>query len=107
MENNIGIVDNTEEKEKQQEAARLRWLEYSMCLKEVMRTKAGRHFVWEFLDGLGSYRSAFNPDPYLHAHAAGFKDAGLKLMEELLTACPDEHQIMFSEHKYKEESNVS
>jgi hypothetical protein len=105
MEDNVGIAEDTEEQEKQRKAAKLRWTEYSMCLKEVMRTKAGRHVIWEHLDGLGSYRNAFNPDPYIHAHESGFKAAGLKLMEEILTACPDEHQIMFAEHKYKEESN--
>lgn len=75
----------------------------SICLKEVMSTVNGRHFVWEILSDCGIYLDGFSPDPYIHARASGARRIGLRLMQRALAECPGGHEQMFSEHKYKEE----
>jgi hypothetical protein len=77
----------------------------SICLKEVMSTVHGRHFMWEILSDCGIYLDNFSPDPYVHARASGSRRIGLRLLQRVLAECPGAHEQMFAEHKYKEESD--
>lgn len=74
----------------------------ALCLREVMSTVHGRHFMWEVLADCGIYLDGFSPDPYVHARASGSRRIGLKLLQRILVECPGSHETMFSEHKYKE-----
>ncbi len=103
MEDNRGIEGENGSIEKQIEQDRADELESNMSTKAVMATKTGRHFVWEQLNAFGVYRDGFTADPYVHAHNAGVKSAGLKILHNIISVCPDEYERMFSEHKYKEE----
>ncbi len=103
MEDNRGIEEENGSIGKQRSQIEADELESSISTKAVMATKTGRHFVWEQLNNFGVYRDGFNEDPYVHAHNAGVKSAGLKILHNVISVCPDEYERMFAEHKYKEE----
>lgn len=95
-------VDDEQQK-KGQEIANVQEAAYSaLCLRGVMSTIDGRHFMWEVLAQCGIYQDSFNADPHVHAHRAGMTSVGLILMKRILEECPGEHERMYTEHKYKE-----
>ena len=103
MEDNEGITEENEQIKRQEKKAKEDDLDSKVCVTDVMSRKSGRDFVWELLTDCGVYQDGFNPDPYVHARNAGLKSMGLQLLHKILSACPDKHELMFSEHKYKEE----
>ncbi len=102
MEDNVGIGEEDEDLRSQQKKAEDDALYSKVCTTDVMSRKSGRDFVWEILNDCGVYQDGFHADPYVHARNAGLKSAGLQLLQKILLACPDKHELMFSEHKYKE-----
>lgn len=102
MDNNIGLPEQDPNILIQEEKNRAAQIESDICTKAVMSTKNGRHFVWEQLSDFGVYRDAFDPDPYIHAHAAGLKSAGLRILSNILATCSDSYDLMVSEHQHKE-----
>ncbi len=103
MQDNRGIEEENGKIGRQKDQIEAEELESKMSTKAVMSTKTGRHFVWNQLNYFGVYRDGFNADPYIHAHNAGVKSAGLKILHNILMICPDEYERMFAEHKYEEE----
>lgn len=102
MEDNEGIPEQDEEVKEQEKKAKEDALYSKVCVTDVMSIKTGRDFVWELLTDCGVYQDGFNADPYVHARNAGRKSAGLQILHKILSACPDKHELMFAEHKYKE-----
>ena len=45
-------------------------------LAKIVTDKDCLHVLTQFLEQAGPMRDSFNPDPYIHAHAAGWKSAG-------------------------------
>lgn len=91
-------IKKSEEEQKQLDAFS------RICLETVMSTSNGRHFIWEILSDCGIYVDGFSPDPYIHARSSGARRIGLKLLQRILGECPGAHELMFAEHKYKEEN---
>ncbi|MAE81425.1 MAG: hypothetical protein CMB80_01725 [Flammeovirgaceae bacterium] len=105
MEDNRGIEDQNKDIEKEEAYRKAEAIKEKASVGEVMNTKGGRHLVWVLLSECGVYRDAFDADPYIHARNAGDKAAGLRLLHKILSVCPKDHELMFSEHKYQEEKD--
>lgn len=63
----------------------------------LMRSKTGRRIIWRALGDAGVFRTSFSPDPMLTAFNEGRRDAGLKLLAQINTLCPDLYTTMMKE----------
>lgn len=76
----------------------------SICIKDVMRNKTGRHFVLWLLESCCLLnKDVFDKDPYINAKNSGHKAVGTFLVNRFLEDCPDSYYEMILEHKYKGE----
>ena len=102
---NEGIRDVVEEQLKKEEQARADAIYLSLCAKDVMGMKSGRHFVWNLLVEYKVFQDGFHQDPIILARNTGIRGAGLLLYKLILAECPEQNEIMFAEHRYIEEEN--
>lgn len=58
-------------------------LERRADLREVLRTRPGRRFLWTLLSECGLFESSFSLDLALMAHKEGERNVGLRLFAEL------------------------
>jgi hypothetical protein len=75
-------------------------------LCKVMSSKEGRRFIWRQLSEAGVFRSSFNVDAGVMAFNEGTRSAGLKLLGEIMDACPQrylEAQREYIEAKERDE----
>lgn len=64
----------------------------------VMKGTHGRHLLWELMEQLGPFRSAFDSSSdRMTAYLSGRKDFGLQLFQELNLICPEYVQLMTRE----------
>ncbi len=98
---NVGIQDEPKGKteEEQIAAAKMHFM-----VDSTMAHKAGRDLVWELLARYGVYRSDFDENPITMAKNVGMSEAGLILLDLILSECPDKHDLMFAEHRLKLEN---
>lgn len=99
VKDNMGIEaeDSTQSEEEKVEAATL-----NCMTNDVMSSRSGRDFVWMLLSKYGVYQDSFDQNAIIMARNVGVKGAGLILLDLILSECPDKHNLMFAEHKYKE-----
>ena len=67
-------------------------------VKWLMSSKRGRRIVWRGLERAGVFRTPFNTNAMLMAHACGEKNEGLKTLAQVLEICPERFTEMLSEH---------
>lgn len=80
----------------------------SLCVKDVMLNKTGRHFVLWLLESCCLLnKDVFDKDPYINAKNSGHKAVGTFIVNRLLEDCPESYYKMILEHKYKESENGS
>jgi hypothetical protein len=65
-------------------------------LKELMKTMAGRAFVWRKLGPI-LFGSAFNENPYSMAYNVGIQRQGVALFGDISKYCPEELSLMMRE----------
>lgn len=65
-------------------------------LVNLMKTMAGRAFVWRKLGPI-LFSSAFNENPYSMAHNVGVQRQGVLLFGEISRYCPDQFALMMRE----------
>jgi len=75
--------------DRQNEEADVKWL---------MSQKRGRRMVWRFLDQAGVFRSSFSTNAMQMAFAEGARNRGLRLLDLIRTACPEQYHVMMKEH---------
>lgn len=93
-------MDQDAQQEQQAEtakAAELAQLEIEKDFHWLMGAKQGRRIVWRMLAEAGVFHSGFDPDPCTHAFKAGRRDAGLKLLGQINSLCPDLYTTMMKE----------
>lgn len=73
-------------------------------LRHVMNSKEGRRFIWRLLGETGIYRQSFSSDPLLMARNEGERNIGLKLLAELMEACPKRYLDAQNESMKDEEN---
>jgi len=93
---NLGIQDEQPEPTADEKvaAARLHFM-----VDSTMSHKAGRDFVWELLARYGVYQDSFDENPIIMARKVGLAGAGLILLDLILSACPEKHDMMNAEHR--------
>lgn len=72
----------------QQQAADFLWL---------MSDPRGRRLVWRQLADSGIFQQSFNPEAMTMAFNEGRRSAGLRLISQVHTLCPDLYTIMMKE----------
>ncbi len=105
MDDNEGIKGKDEEIKKQEEQAKFEALRISVFVSNTMNEKSGRDFVWHLLTEYGVFQDPFNENAIAMARDVGVKGAGLMLLKLILSECPDKYNLMFTEHKLKEEND--
>jgi len=65
----------------------------------VMGSKQGRRFMQRLLSGAGLWRSVFSNDPVVMAFNEGNRNLGLKMLSDLVEACPEKYFEMLKEHQ--------
>jgi hypothetical protein len=74
-------------------------------LCKVMGSKEGRRFMWRLLSDAGVYRLSFNTDAAVMAFNEGNRNAGLKHLTDMMTACPHLYALMLDEQKKAKEKD--
>lgn len=87
------------------EEERLQRQEEISDLCKVMSSKEGRRFMWRHLSDAGVYRLSFNTDPAVMAFNEGNRNAGLKNLNDMMSACPQKYALMLDEQKALKEKH--
>lgn len=66
-------------------------------IKWLMASKRGRRIVWRLLDQAGLFRLSFNTNAMQMAFAEGNKNAGLRILAQIHTLCPELYPTMVKE----------
>ena len=73
----------------QEQADDLRWF---------LSGPRGRRIAWRWLETAGVFRTSFNTDALAMAFAEGQRNAGLRLMDQVLAVRPDAYTQMVKEN---------
>ena len=60
----------------------------------LMSTPGGARFIWRLLTLSGVFRTSFSSDPLVMAMNEGQRNTGLKLLSDVMEACPDKYFTM-------------
>jgi hypothetical protein len=60
----------------------------------LMSTPAGARFIWRLLTLSGVFRSSFSSDALVMAMNEGQRNMGLRLLGDVMQACPDKYLNM-------------
>ena len=71
----------------------------------MMTSAEGRTFVYDFLLDGNVFRTTFSSDPLQMAFAEGNRNSALKLLADVMAACPDLYIIMTREANDRYNSN--
>jgi len=74
-------------------------------LRWVMGSKQGRRFMWRLLSGAGLYRSSFSVEPAVMAFNEGYRNGGLRQLNDIMEACSDRYTEMLVEQKEAKEKH--
>lgn len=72
-------------------------------LCKVMGSKEGRRFMWRLLSDAGVYRLSFDTDVNVMSFNEGNRNAGLKHLNDMMTACPHLYAQMLDEQRKAKE----
>lgn len=81
---------------KEKEHNELRW---------VMSTKQGRRFIHRQLSDAGLWTTSFDINGALMAFNEGRRNTGLKLLSDIMDACPDRYTEMLDEQREAKEKH--
>jgi hypothetical protein len=98
-------VRNAADPQQVKHAARLerrRLQRKGAALTAVMKTYAGREFMWEHIGDCGVYASPFDNNGSRTYFNIGRSDVGRELIAQLVTTCPDEYLLMEREARARE-----
>lgn len=65
--------------------------------KWMMSDQRGRRLVWRQLSDAGVFQQSFNPEAMTMAFNEGRRSAGLRLLDQVHTLCPDLYTTMMKE----------
>jgi hypothetical protein len=72
---------------------------------ELMSTINGREYAWAKLSEASIFTTTFTGDPLTSAFNEGVRSAGLALLADIMTACPDQFTLAMRENN--ERANLS
>lgn len=70
----------------------------SFVVQNIMRTEAGRSYMWKHLQLCGVYESIFDADTHKHAYRSGLRQAGLQIERDLKEFAPGYYLKMIEEN---------
>ncbi len=66
-------------------------------IKWLMGSKRGRRIIWRQLDRAGVFKLSFNTNAMMMAFSEGNRNEGLKTLNLIHEACPEQYQTMVRE----------
>ena len=60
-------------------------------ITSLMSTAFGREWIWDILASCHCFATTFSGDALTSAFAEGERNVGLRLLSDILTACPDQY----------------
>ena len=76
---------------RKEKEARLAARQRQEVITSVMSTAAGRQWLWDILSDCHCFHTTFNGDALASTFAEGQRAVGLRLLADLMTACPDQY----------------
>ena len=70
----------------------------SLVIQNLMKGDGGRAWMWKHLQDCGVFENIFDVDTHKTAYAAGKRQAGLQLENDLKTAAPGDYLKMIQEN---------
>lgn len=68
----------------------------------IMAATPGRAYIWGELSACHVFATSFASDPLQMAFLEGERNAGLRLLNDIMEACPEEFILMMREAQIKE-----
>lgn len=102
MSNNYDPTDlrgQQEEKREADAAKRLAREQEIADLKWLMSSKRGRRIMWRLLEMSGPFRATFSTNSMTMAFNEGNRNLGNRLLNEVMTLCPEMFPVMLKEQK--------
>src|SRR2546421_147521 len=76
---------------RKEKAAKLADAQRREVITNLMSTSFGREWMWDVLAGCHCFATTFNGDALASAFAEGERNVGLRLLADILVACPDQY----------------
>lgn len=73
-------------------------------LKSILKTPQGRRVMWNYISLCGLFRSTFSENSGLMYFAAGQKNIGAKIIDDIVKTDPETFMLMMKEQE-KEQNN--
>lgn len=96
--NPFDIQADREAAEAREHELRVRREQYARDLAEVMRSRAGRHVVAEWIRRYGKDADPFDTNAMLMARKSGIRLVALELAQEIKASLPEEYRTMEAEN---------
>lgn len=88
-----------------EKAARLAADRRASVTRSVMSTTEGREWMWDLLASCHIFATTFTPDPHQAAFSEGERNAGLRLLADIMLNCPD--QFIQAQREANERSSLA
>jgi len=66
-------------------------------VKDILSLKAGRRFIWKYLNKCSIYQTSVSADPYMVYFNEGMRNIGLQLMDDINSCDPELYMQMLRE----------
>jgi hypothetical protein len=76
---------------RREKAARINDASRHACIRNVMSTIEGRHWLWDVLGDCHVFATTFTGDALQTAFNEGSRNVGLRLLADIMLACPDQY----------------
>ena len=86
-------------------AAKALEAERATVIFTLMSSSAGRSYVHDWLVRSHVFQTSFSNDPYRTAFAEGERNAGLRLLTDVMSSAPDQYISMMREASDKEQAD--
>lgn len=90
-----------------QKAARVADANRLAVVRNIASSQEGRSYLWDALSGSHIFSSTYTESPIRSAFLEGERNAGLRLLGDIMAACPDQFLQMMREAQEKEKESVS
>lgn len=80
--------------------------EWLADVRDVMSKASGRRVMYQMLEDSGLFRTVFSTDALVMAFNEGKRNTGLRLISDLLEACPEKYMTMIQAAKEREEKEA-
>ena len=74
-----------------EKAAKLADAQRQQVISGLMSTSFGREWIWDVLSSCHCFATTFNGDALSSAFAEGERNVGLRILSDILVACPDQY----------------